>query len=148
MMPDGSVLKDVSVGGIALRAWFEALNEKIRANVGRDARNLQIGHSYLLHSGSPLRDVASLKRALRDEIIPLLEEYCYEDFGALGQILGEQIVDVEKQRIRHEVFDDGSEDSLVQAILSPFPDIATSTEALTTEEMTAEVENDEGDSDP
>ncbi len=149
MMPDGSVLKDSLVGGIALRAWFEALNAKIREHAGRDARNLQIGHSYLLHSGSPLKDVASLKRAIRDDIIPLLEEYCYEDFGSLGQILGDQVVDVQQQRIRHELFDDGQEHALVQALLAPFADIATSTEALTSVDGSGDVDDDEEeDSEP
>ncbi len=143
MMPDGSVLKDSSVNGLALRAWFEALNSKIREHVGRDARNLQIGHSYLLHSGSPLKDVASLKRAIRDDIIPLLEEYCYEDFGALGQILGQQLVDVDRQRIRHELFDDGQDDALVQALLAPFADIATSTAALASVDASGDAEDDE-----
>ncbi len=143
MMPDGSVLKDSLVGGIALRAWFEALNAKIREHAGRDARNLQIGHSYLLHSGSPLKDVASLKRAIRDDIIPLLEEYCYEDFGSLGQILGDQVVDVEQQRIRHELFDDGQEVALVQALLAPFADISTSTEALSSVDGSGDVDDDE-----
>lgn len=148
MMPDGSVLKDSSVGGIALRAWFDALNAKIRKHVGRDARNLQIGHSYLLHAGSPLKDIASLKRAIRDDIIPLLEEYCYEDYAALGQILGEQIVDVANQRIRHELFDDGQEDALIQGLLSPFSEISTSSEAISSDESQAELEDDdeEGDS--
>jgi 5-methylcytosine-specific restriction protein B len=143
MMPDGGVLKDSLVGGIALRAWFEALNAKIREHAGRDARNLQIGHSYLLHSGSPLKDVASLKRAIRDDIIPLLEEYCYEDFGSLGQILGDQVVDVQQQRIRHELFDDGQEDALVQALLAPFADIARSTEALSSVDVSGDVDDDE-----
>ena len=70
LMPDGSVLKDSAVGGIALKAWLDALNTRIREHVGRDARNLQIGHSYLMHSGGPLKDVATLKRAIRDDIIP------------------------------------------------------------------------------
>jgi 5-methylcytosine-specific restriction protein B len=132
LMPDGSVLKDSAVAGIALKAWLDALNTRIREHVGRDARNLQIGHSYLMHGGSPLKDVATLKRAIRDDIIPLLEEYCYEDYGTLGNILGEQIVDVAKERIRHELFDDGQEDALVQGLLAPFADIARSSEALAT----------------
>jgi len=147
MMPDGSVLKDSAVGGIALRAWFEALNTKIRENVGRDARNLQIGHSYLLHGDSPLKDMASLKRAIRDDIIPLLEEYCYEDFPALGSILGEQIVDVAGQRIRHELFEDGQEDALIQGLLAPFPEISTSSEAIKSEESQAASDNEEDDED-
>lgn len=145
LMPDGSVLKDSAAGGIALKAWLDALNTRIREHVGRDARNLQIGHSYLMHGGSPLKDVATLKRAIRDDIIPLLEEYCYEDYGTLGNILGEQIVDVAKERIRHELFDDGQEDALVQGLLAPFVDIATSSEALATDESQAvSDEDDEG----
>lgn len=143
LMPDGSVLKDSAVAGIALKAWLDALNTRIREHVGRDARNLQIGHSYLMHGGAPLKDVATLKRAIRDDIIPLLEEYCYEDYGTLGNILGEQIVDVATERIRHELFDDGQEDALVQGLLAPFVDIATSSEALATDESQAESDEDE-----
>jgi 5-methylcytosine-specific restriction protein B len=142
-MPDGNVLKDSAVGGIALRAWLDALNTRIREHVGRDARNLQIGHSYLMHAGNPIKDVASLKRAVRDDIIPLLEEYCYEDYGTLGNILGEQIVDVAGERVRHELFDDGQEDALIQALLAPFADISTSTEAISSEESQAELEEDD-----
>jgi len=81
MMPDGTLLADTLVSGIVLNAWFNALNERIRQHVGRDARNLQIGHSYLMQSGRPIKDIAALKRAIRDDIIPLLEEYCYEDYA-------------------------------------------------------------------
>ncbi len=145
LMPDGSVLKDSAVAGIALRAWLDALNTRIREHVGRDARNLQIGHSYLMHAGNPIKDVASLKRAIRDDIIPLLEEYCYEDYGTLGNILGEQIVDVAAERVRHELFDDGQEDALVQGLLAPFADISTSSEAISSDKSQAELdEEDEG----
>ena len=58
LMPDGGVLGGFSVAGIPLRAWFDALNTRIRENVGRDSRNLQIGHSYLMQAGSPLKDLA------------------------------------------------------------------------------------------
>jgi 5-methylcytosine-specific restriction protein B len=146
LMPDSSVLKDSAVAGIALKAWLDALNTRIRDHVGRDARNLQIGHSYLMHGGSPLKDLATLKRAIRDDIIPLLEEYCYEDYCTLGNILGDQIVDVATARVRHELFDDGQEDALVQGLLAPFTDISTSSAALSSEESQAEVdEDDEGD---
>jgi 5-methylcytosine-specific restriction protein B len=147
-MPDSSVLKDSAVAGIALKAWLNALNTRIRDHVGRDARNLQIGHSYLMHGGSPLKDLAILKRAIRDDIIPLLEEYCYEDYGTLGNILGDQIVDVAISRVRHELFDDGQEDALVQGLLAPFTDISTSSEALSSEESQADVDEDEEGDEP
>lgn len=143
MMPDGTVLKDSNVSGIPLRAWFDSLNERIRQHVGRDARNLQIGHSYLMQSGSPIKEIAPLKRAIRDDIIPLLEEYCYEDYGTLGSILGEDLVDVSLQRIRHELFDDGRENDLVQVLLAPCPDISTSSEAISSDESSVDDEDEE-----
>jgi 5-methylcytosine-specific restriction protein B len=143
LMPDAGVLKDSAIEGITLKAWLDALNKRIREHVGRDARNLQIGHSYLMHGGIPLKDLPTLKRALRDDIIPLLEEYCYEDYGTLGNILGDQLVDVAAARIRHELFDDGREDDLVQGLLTPFAEISTSSEALATERSRAVSDEDE-----
>jgi 5-methylcytosine-specific restriction protein B len=147
MMPDGIVLRDSKVSGIPLRAWFDALNQRIRQHVGRDSRNLQIGHSYLMQSGSPIKEIAVLKRAIRDDIIPLLEEYCYEDYGTLASILGEELVDVASQRIRHELFDDGQEDALVQGLLAPFSDISTSSEAISSDESSVEDEPEEDNED-
>ncbi|MAX38384.1 MAG: AAA family ATPase [Gimesia sp.] len=147
MMPDGKVLKDSAVSGIPLRAWFDALNTRIREHVGRDARNLQIGHSYLMQGGSPLKDFASLKRAFRDDIIPLLEEYCYEDYSTLATILGDQLVDSTEQRICHELFDEGQESDLIQALLAPCPEISASSEAVSSEESTLDPEDSEEDED-
>ncbi len=147
LMPDGTVLKDSAVSGIALRAWFDALNTRIREHIGRDARNLQIGHSYLMQSGSPLKDFASLKRAVRDDIIPLLEEYCYEDYTTLATILGDQLVDSAAQRICHELFDDGQESDLIQALLAPCPDISASSEAVSSEESSLADDESEGEGD-
>ncbi|QDU82613.1 5-methylcytosine-specific restriction enzyme B [Polystyrenella longa] len=141
MMPDGSVLAEMAIRGLPLRAWFEALNDRIRKHAGRDARNLQIGHSYLMQGGNPLKDFASLKRAIRDDIIPLLEEYCYEDFSTLREILGKQLVDENEQQIKHELFDDGQEENLIAALLDPCPDIMSSTEAVISEQ--SEEENDD-----
>ncbi|MCA9140603.1 MAG: hypothetical protein KDB00_27715 [Planctomycetales bacterium] len=147
MMPDGTPLGDSNIGGIPLRAWFEALNERIRQHAGRDARNLQIGHSYLMQAGSPIKEIAPLKRAIRDDIIPPLEEYCYENYGTLKEILGKELVDVAKQRVRHELFDDGQEETLVQGLLSEFSSILASTEALLSDESSTATNEDDGDED-
>jgi len=145
MMPDGNVLKDGAVAGIPLKLWFEALNTRIRAHVGRDARNLQIGHSYLMHKGKPLQDMAAFKRAIRDDIIPLLEEYCYEDFATLAEILGKQFVDVQSQRFIAELFDDGQESDLIQALLASCPEISASSDAVSLEETDEEDATDDFD---
>jgi 5-methylcytosine-specific restriction protein B len=142
-MPDAGVLKDSSVSGIALKAWLDALNARVKEFVGRDARNLQIGHSYLMQGGAPIRDLATLKRAIRDDIVPLLEEYCYEDFEALSSILGDQLVDLQEKRICYELFDDGKEDDFKQALLTPFAEISTSTEAILSTEPQSPKDDDE-----
>ena len=76
------------VNGIPLGPWLDALNRRICEHVGRDARNLQVGHAYLLDGDKPVADFARLARIVQDDIIPLLEEYCYEDYDALEKILG------------------------------------------------------------
>jgi 5-methylcytosine-specific restriction protein B len=53
---------------------------------------------------------------LRDELVPLLEEYCYDDFETLGNILGGGLVDVNRGRIRDELFELNREDDLLQAL--------------------------------
>jgi 5-methylcytosine-specific restriction protein B len=145
LMPDASTLGAHAVAGIPLGPWLDALNRRICQHVGRDARNLQIGHSYLLQGGRPVKDMAALRRALRDDILPLLEEYCYEDFSALQSILGHGLLDVDNQRIRHELFEDGREDQLVQALLEPSPEITTSPAALSSGAELGDVPEDEVD---
>ena len=137
-MPDSSVLRDQAISGVPLGPWLEALNRRICEHVGRDARNLQVGHSYLLQGERPLKDLAAFKRALRDDIIPLLEEYCYEDFSALQSILGNGLLDADKKRIRQELFEDGQEVELVQALKEPCPEILSSPEALSSDKQEAE----------
>jgi len=105
LMPDSSVLGAATVEGIHLGRWLEALNQRICEHVARDARNLQIGHSYLLRKdGTPIDDFSEFARALHEDIIPLLEEYCYEDYSTLEKILGSGIVDSNDQKIRHGLF--------------------------------------------
>jgi len=145
MMPDGTVLKNANVGGVPLAAWFNALNERIREHIGRDARNLQIGHSYLLQQGSPVKDIVDLKRLIRDDIIPLLEEYCYEDYGTLAKILGTNLIDTTQQRVRQDVFADGLEEQFVDGLLSSYSEIMNTSEALASDVPPEDHGGDEDD---
>lgn len=150
LMPDSSVLKDHVVGAIPLGAWLDALNRRICEYVGRDARNLQIGHSYLLQGGRPIKDMAALRRVIRDDILPLLEEYCYEDFMALQNIVGNGLLDVGNQCIRHDLFEDGQEAALEQALMELCPEVWTSSNAFTAkllEETLAEDDESDAETD-
>ncbi len=147
LMPDTSILEDVVVEGIPLRLWLEALNERIRQNIGQDARNLQIGHAYFMPGGKTVSTMREFARILRDDIVPLLEEYCYEDYGLLTHILGAAFIDEKGWRIRQELFDNVDADKLTKALLAPNPDIATSDKSVEAEEDTTDDEIEEADSD-
>ncbi len=132
LMPDASILEQATVADIPLGPWLDSLNRRICEHVGRDARNLQVGHSFLMEGRGPLKDAARFFRVVRDEIIPLLEEYCYEDFEALHNILGGGLVDLANRTIRHDLFEEPTSPELVQALLAPCPDILTSLRAVST----------------
>jgi 5-methylcytosine-specific restriction protein B len=131
LMPDITVLGMASAGGsIPLGPWLAALNARLREHLGRDARNLQIGHAYLLDNGRPVADFTHFVRVLAEDVVPLLEEYCYEDYGALARILGPGLVDEARQRIREELFAQNKWPELVQALLEPAPEIVTTSAAI------------------
>jgi 5-methylcytosine-specific restriction protein B len=146
LMPDVSLLDQASVSEIPLGPWLEALNRRICEHVGRDARNLLFGHSFLLEGSKPVRDATRFFQVVRDEIIPLLEEYCYEDYDALHAILGDGLVDLTNRAIRHDLFEEPFRPELVQALLAPCPDILTSLKvAATIRSDEGEVAADEGE---
>lgn len=142
LMPDYTVLGDATIDGIPLGLWLKALNERICANVGRDARNLQLGHSYLMEKGRPIGDMTTFTKVLREDILPLLEEYCYEDYGLLEKILGASLVDGQKQLVHQELFEPSNRSLLIQALLAPTPDLITSAQVLSSE---AQAEEDEAE---
>lgn len=147
LLPDSSLLGSAVVAGVPLGPWLDALNQRICRHVGRDARNLQVGHSYLLYDGRPIGDFPRLARVIREEIVPLLQEYCYEDYAALEQILGSGLVDGERQQIRHQLFEEARRDDLIRALLQPSPELATSTQAVSSDEKEAEDVEDQDDQD-
>ena len=145
LMPDTSLLAGkVVAGSIPLDGWLTALNLRILEHIGRDARNLQIGHAYLLDGGQAITDFARFVRVLAEDIVPLLEEYCYEDYDTLREILGPGLVDQPRRRIRRELFDQNRRDELIQALLAPTPDLAT-TAGMTEQEPPVDAPIDEDD---
>ena len=149
LMPDYSVLEGSILEGVPLAAWLEALNEKIVAHVGSDARNLQIGHAYLLDQERPLNDFQQFARVVRDDIIPLLQEYCYDDYASLQSILGSDLVDAARQKIREEFFAKGAREKLVRVLLAIDPEMTATVEAGRAEDLESarEAEDEEQEED-
>ncbi len=94
-----------------------------------------------------MSDFSRFARIVQDDILPLLEEYCYEDYEALGKILGKGLVDVAGQRVRHELFEPERRDELIQALLAVDPEISTTAGAVAADTQTPEhgVEEDSAD---
>jgi len=82
-MPDPSLLK--SVDGVDLSALLDQLNRRITALLGRD---YQIGHSYLMG----IETVEALHFAWYRQIMPLLQEYFYNDWERLKAVVGDRFV--------------------------------------------------------
>lgn len=133
LMPSTSVLAGAIIEGIPVGRWLEALNKSIVENVGRNARNLQIGHAYFMSGGKPVSDIAQFARVLQEDVLPLLEEYCYEDYSTLNRILGDGLIDVSAQSVKHEVFKLENRDKLIQALGQAFPEVSTTEEAVQSE---------------
>ncbi|MFV8829533.1 AAA family ATPase [Alkalihalobacterium sp. APHAB7] len=125
LLTDYSLLEDVLIESLPLGEWLKALNARIVENLGQDARNLQIGHAYFLEKEKPIRNYEKFKRIIEEDIIPLIEEYCYGDYATMAKILGSAIVDVKQKTIKADIFTDDSTVSLVNALLEPTPELST-----------------------
>ncbi len=150
LMPDYTLFAGAILGEvIPLGKWLEALNNRVRQQVGKDSRNLQIGHAYFLDdNGKPVRDFGMFTRIIAEDIVPLLEEYCYENYDALSQILGEDMIDRERQRVRDEFFLPARQQDLIQALKATAPEVFTSLEAVTQVQLPTVQEPEEEPEEP
>ena len=116
LMPDTGLLGGAMVGGLDLAVFLEALNDRIAKTEGREK---QIGHSFLLdETGHPISDIEQFAAQFRHEIVPLLQEYAFEDYAELESYLGKPVVDVDAQRIRPGLLDDAQ--ALLDALTASF----------------------------
>uniref|UniRef100_UPI000CEDB41B McrB family protein n=1 Tax=Helicobacter felis TaxID=214 RepID=UPI000CEDB41B len=78
MMPDSTLLKNCA--GVDLQALLEAMNARIEFLLDK---NHTIGHSYFLE----LKDLKGLQDCFKNKIIPLLQEYFYDDHAKVHAVL-------------------------------------------------------------
>ena len=143
LMPDYSLLEGVEFEGLPLAGWLKELNARICEYIGKDARNLQIGHSYFLEKEKAIVDQDKFKRIIKEDIIPLIEEYCYGDYALISKILGEGLVDVKNQKIRFEIFSPSDISNLITALLSPSPTLRLSTQTTDDSNLEEDIEVDD-----
>lgn len=85
MLPDAKLLQNVFVENIDVQQMVETINKRIEVLYDREHT---IGHAYFMG----LKDepsITNLARIFENAIIPLLQEYFYEDYSKIQLILGD-----------------------------------------------------------
>ncbi|NLI93028.1 MAG: EVE domain-containing protein [Peptococcaceae bacterium] len=108
--------KNIDRIGLSPGAILRQLNAKLTTMVGRDK---QIGHAYFMRNGAQITTADELKEIYELEIIPLVQEYCFDDYQQLAEIIGQNFVDVQNMTIQWEIFT-GPEDIFISEITKHF----------------------------
>ena len=89
MLPDPSSLSDITVYDIPLDTLLDMINQRIEVLLDSDH---QIGHAYFMELASMESESerqAALRHIFRDKVIPLLQEYFFEDYERVGWVLND-----------------------------------------------------------
>lgn len=85
MLPEPELLAEIEIEEVNVGKLLQIMNERIEILLGRD---YVIGHSYFM----PLAKTASLEKlaeVFKQEIIPLLQEYFFEDWEKIRLVLND-----------------------------------------------------------
>jgi len=98
MMPKPELLAGIEVEGINIQNMLEMINKRIEYLYDR---NHTIGHSYFMSlKDNPTKK--ELDNIFRNRIIPLLQEYFYDDYEKIQIVLGDHPKQFEDKNIKDE----------------------------------------------
>ncbi|MBT0815678.1 McrB family protein [Campylobacter lari] len=98
MMPDPNVLSD-NCEGINLQELLKAINTRIEYLLDREKT---IGHAFFIG----IENLEKLKNVFQNKIIPLLQEYFYNDYALINAVLNDNGM----------IFEDKKDDKYLQKI--------------------------------
>jgi len=110
VQPDTKVISGQSeeegsddIDGVNLVHLLETINQRITLLIDKDHT---IGHSYFLG----IHELEGLKETFKNKIIPLLQEYFYNDYGKLEKVLGKGFIARKRIDNKSTVFAGNSND--------------------------------------
>lgn len=96
MMPDENFLSGIDVDGIDISRMLGKINERIAVLFDREHT---IGHAYFIGLRND-NSIDALANIFRNKVIPLLQEYFYEDYEKIRLVLADnQVSDEDRQFI-------------------------------------------------
>lgn len=87
MMPDASIFEGIEVDGVSIESLLKKINKRIEFLYDREHT---VGHAYfkeLLDKEN--RNIETLRKIFIKKIIPLLQEYFYDDYNRIRLVLGD-----------------------------------------------------------
>ena len=105
MMPEYDNLNKINIEGINIGEMLKAINERIEYLYDRDHT---IGHAYFMG----VTDMGALANVFKNKILPLLQEYFYDDWEKIRLVLG----DNQKEKTNETNSDDKQENNKTQFI--------------------------------
>ena len=100
------MLTDIHVGdaGIVLEKMLRAMNDRIEFLLDREHT---IGHAYFLGDFKDHPTLAGLAEIFRNKIVPLLQEYFFDDYSKIRLVLGDNGKKEDALQFFNEVKSDG-----------------------------------------
>jgi 5-methylcytosine-specific restriction protein B len=87
MPPKPEFLDDIEIQGVNVGKMLSKMNERIEVLLDRDHC---LGHAYFMSLKDSDAKLNSLKVIFRNQILPLLQEYFFEDYERIAWVLNDQ----------------------------------------------------------
>ncbi|MGJ0309507.1 AAA family ATPase [Aliarcobacter cryaerophilus] len=101
MMPDLNAVKDIIVDDIKIYNLLNNINKRIEYLYDRDH---MIGHAYFMSLEKSKDKKIELDNIFRNKIIPLLQEYFYDDWEKIRMVLGDGFI--KREKFESVIFDE------------------------------------------
>ena len=85
MLPDPKIVAQISVGNLSIKTMLEKMNSRIAVLYDREHT---IGHAYFMPLAKDNR-MEKLAEIFKNKVIPLLQEYFYEDYEKIRLVLAD-----------------------------------------------------------